>query len=99
MFNSTTHASTGFTPFNLMMGRHPRLPIDLLFDFQNTDLSNTNVQEYVTEHYNKIKAAYQKAKERIENEALNRKKHHDVKTSEHKLEPGTYVFVRNRVKG
>jgi hypothetical protein len=41
-----------------MMGRHPRLPIDSLFDFEGSDCSNTNVQEYVTEHFEKMKAAY-----------------------------------------
>jgi hypothetical protein len=36
-----------------MMGRHPRLPIDSLFDFEGSDCSNTNVQEYATEHFEK----------------------------------------------
>ena len=93
------HASTGFTPFYLMMGRHPRLPIDSLFDFEGSDCSNTNVQEYVTEHFEKMKAAYRKAGERLEREAANRKELYDVKASEQKLDPGTLVFLRNHVKG
>jgi hypothetical protein len=56
-------------------------------------------QEYVTEHFKKMKAAYRKAGERLEREAANRKELYDVKASEQKLDPGTLVFLRNHVKG
>jgi hypothetical protein len=56
---------------------------------------HTNVQEYVTEHFEKMKAAYRKAGERLEREAANRKELYDVKASEQKLDPGTLVFLRN----
>jgi hypothetical protein len=81
------------------MGRHTSLPIDSLFDFEGNDCSNTNVQEYVTEHFEKMKAAYRKAGERLEREAANRKELYDVKASEQNLDPGTLVFLRNHVKG
>jgi hypothetical protein len=63
------------------------------------DCSNTNVQEYVTENFEKMRAAYRKAGERLEREAANRKELYDVKASEQKLDPGTLVFLRNHVKG
>jgi hypothetical protein len=81
-----------------MMGHHPRLPIDSLFDFEGSDCSNTNVQEYVTEHFEKMKAAYRKAGERLEREAANRKELYGVKASEQKLDPGTHGGYLNVYK-
>ncbi|CAG2204695.1 unnamed protein product [Mytilus edulis] len=98
-YNSTVHASTGFSPFYLMMGRQPRLPVDSLFDFEEDGNISDNRHEYISEHLSKMKIAYEKAGEHLRKEAVLREKAHNTKASEHKLEVGTRVLIRNRVQG
>lgn len=99
-YNSTVHASTGFTPFYLMMGRHPRLPIDSLLDLDEEGQKDNHFQ-YVTQHLEKMKMAYRKAGERLQKEAISREAAHKVKpkSSQQLLENGTQVLTRNRVQG
>ena len=47
VYNCTRHSVTGFSPFYLMFGRNPRLPIDVLMG-NNTDqnTSSTHIEKW-----------------------------------------------------
>lgn len=93
-YNCTTHSTTGFTPFFLMHGRHPRLPIDSLLSL-DSDMKSGDIQTYVTTHADRLKDAYELASRRLEEQAEEREKRIKVNVREH-LSPGTVVLVRNR---
>ena len=55
-YNCTRNDSTGYSPFFLLYGRHPRLPIDLIFNLDQSVDSKGH-----TEYTNKWKAAMEEA--------------------------------------
>lgn len=46
-YNCTRNKVTGFTPYELMFGRTPRLPVDLAFDLPLRDDKHTNHSQYI----------------------------------------------------
>ena len=56
-YNCTRHAATGFSPYYLLFGRSPRLPIDLLFNVSREEKEPASLPEYVK----KWKGALQEA--------------------------------------
>ena len=58
VYNCTRHEATGFSPFALLFGRSPRLPIDLLFGIGMKQPSK-NYPSYVTQWGNAVQEAYQ----------------------------------------
>lgn len=45
-YNCTANEATGYSPFFLLFGRPPRLPVDLLFGIESQDCPGSH-QDYV----------------------------------------------------
>lgn len=93
-YNCTKHESTGYSPFFLLFGRSPRLPIDIVFG--KTDATEGSSQRmYVRKWTECMQEAYKIANQNADRAALKGKRHHDRGLSSVVLNPGDRVLVRN----
>ena len=95
-YNSTVCQSMGYSPYFLMFGWEPRLPIDDEFNFPNRKESAT-VHIYVEQLLNKLDVAFHKARENVARDASARKKYCDRNVRCHALQPGDIVLVRKNL--
>ena len=72
-YNVTRSLITGYSPYFLMFGRQPRLPVDLLFLTIRRDENSWTTDEYVTSLYDKLKSALALAKDTTILEAQRQK--------------------------
>ena len=97
-YNCTPHASTTYSPFFLMFGVHPRLPIDVLLN-QEKEGDALNTDDWVEQHKKQMKEAHKLALENIQKKASQRKEKHDEKARDFNIPVGTNVLLRHRVLG
>ena len=95
-YNATPHSTTGYSPFYLMFGRDPRLPIDRLVDIEETQ--DHQPSSWITKHQTELRDAHQRAAARLAKEADTRKKRFDrhSRTKVPPIEVGHRVLVRDR---
>ena len=74
-YNSSVHASTGFSPFFLMFGRQARMPIDLMYG--TGDHQESPVSDYALRLKKGLQAAYYSVRKRLATSHDYRKKYYD----------------------
>ncbi|XP_033744324.1 uncharacterized protein LOC117330212 [Pecten maximus] len=92
-YNSTRYDSTGYSPFFLMFGRQPRLPIDLAFGI---DIGGKHqpLSKFVSSLRENLKNAYDSARRFTSTAAEHQKRNYDRKARAVALQDGDRVLVR-----
>ncbi|KAG6940241.1 hypothetical protein G0U57_018747, partial [Chelydra serpentina] len=94
-YNATKNDATGVTPYLLMFGREPRLPIDLCFGVSEDGDSYETHQQYVARLREKLRDAYHLATSAARKNADRNKHRYDARVRLQELQPGDRVLLRN----
>ncbi len=94
-YNCTKNEVTGFSPYELMFGRQPRLPVDLAFGFPVKDKEPVPHSQYVRHLKARLEESYRLAQENSAKLAERNKKQFDKHVREATLQVGDRVLVRN----
>ena len=93
-YNCCIHSSTGFSPYYLFFGRHPRLPIDIAFGTDLNQKKGQSLRQHVQNMRDQLKKAYRLAEVNMEKSASKNKARYDVTAHAAELETGDRVLVR-----
>ncbi|CAF1211156.1 unnamed protein product [Didymodactylos carnosus] len=91
-YNSTTHATTKITPFELMHGR----PCRLLFDLSEPLTSVVQPQEYLHKLHQYLVQAKQMVRDNIQHQQHQMKMRYDQNRRNPKYNIGDWVYIWNR---
>jgi hypothetical protein len=95
-YNCTKHETTGYSPFYLMYGRHPRLPVDLIFGAGDLNDAHTKShQSYVEDLKKSLEKAYNIALANTTTKKDQKKVYYERKIRGATLNIGDRVLVRN----
>ena len=92
-YNSTRLQITGYSPYFLMMGHRPWLPVDLLFPTTWTLPGTKGVNEYVKALYRQLREAIKLARVSADQEAAQHKCLYDRRAGVMELHRGDKVLV------
>ncbi|KAB5526007.1 hypothetical protein PHYPO_G00146730 [Pangasianodon hypophthalmus] len=99
-YNCTKHETTGFTPYELMFGWQPRLPIDLAFNVPLNQSKQKSYSQYVRALKDHLQESYQLARKNAAKAAERSKVRFDRRVTESTLGVGDRVLVRSvRLRG
>jgi transposase InsO family protein len=92
-YNCTKHESTGQSPYFLMFGRNPNLPIDIAFGLAKKRNKNPQTK-YIQNLRSRLVEAYKTAAEQIKKSQEKQKSRYDLKTRGAVIQKGDRVMVK-----
>ncbi|KAK7886001.1 hypothetical protein WMY93_025622 [Mugilogobius chulae] len=99
-YNCTRNEVTGFTPYELLFGRSPRLPVDLAFGLPVRESPSPSHSQYVKSLKERLEECYKLASQNAQKSAQKNKSRFDQRVKPASLEAGDRVLVRNvRIRG
>ena len=96
-YNATNHSSTGLAPFYMMFGREATLPLDLLLDVEDADQALD--KDWLTLHAKRMQDIQTMATKQLNKAAEERIHIYNKSAKVADVQPGTRVFLKNRVLG
>ncbi|KAL5019205.1 hypothetical protein ScPMuIL_004927 [Solemya velum] len=90
-YNCTRHETTRQSPFVLMFGREPRLPIDLAFGIDR-HVSKEPTTSYAKQLRDRLQKSYELASTAAKKAQLHQKKYYDTKARAGHIEPTDRVL-------
>ena len=92
-YNFTQNSATGFSPYYLMFGRQPCLPVDVALGLAPHTITEPNTTKFVQKLREQTKWAHKKAEGFQAKEAQRHKYNYDRKSRAASLEVGDTVLV------
>ena len=94
-YNCTKYASTTYSPYYLMFGRHPRLPIDIEFGLNKPNCSdNSSKSRYIQKLRRRLNYSFQKANKYSNQQAKKYKQGYDKSVKGPQLHENDLVLVK-----
>ena len=93
-YNATRSLVTGYSPYYLIIGQRPQLPIDLLFPTRREHNLTRTIDEYVETLYRRLRKSVKMAQDSTLKEALWQKRLYDCKVGAIELPPRDHVLVK-----
>ena len=94
-YNCTKHSTTGFSPFLLMFGREPHLPVDVALGVNSVSSGSGSYPAYIANLRDRLSVAYQKVIEESRKSAARNKQSCDSRAHQASIQVGDLVLVRN----
>ena len=91
-YNTTIHSTTGYSPFYLMYGREPRLPIDIVYGTQSPSPDN-----FVRQSHKLMEQAYHRVREHLSAGHQRQKDIYDKRVHGDPYQEGDIVWLLDPV--
>ena len=93
-YNATRSTVTGYSPYYLLFGRRPRIPVDYLFPTLHDSPHQTKMEVSVVAMQKRLKEAFTVARHLTSEEVARQCHYYDRKAGAVALQPGDVVMVR-----